>query len=127
MDLEKPSRSLLNQSSTAKHFKNGSIYSLTPSFYRWQVFGLIVSGLLFLWLSRDERLDWAISNMWFDSASGHFPWQHNVWLDAINHRLLKIGVIAASVLTLLWGIYRRHARLILCMLLVGVGRWWSAC
>ncbi|BFO09306.1 phosphatase PAP2 family protein [Serratia rubidaea] len=77
--------------------------------------------MLFLWLSRDERLDWAISNMWFDSASGHFPWQHNVWLDVINHRLLKIGVIAASVLALLWGIYRRHARLILCMLLVGVG------
>ncbi|MBU3891522.1 phosphatase PAP2 family protein [Serratia rubidaea] len=121
MAPEKPSQSLLNQPSTAQHFKNGSIYSLAPSFYRWQVFSLIVSGLLFLWLSRDESLDWAISNSWFDSASGHFPWQHNAWLDAINHRLLKIGVIAASGLALLWGIYRRHARLILCMALVGVG------
>ena len=84
-------------------------------------FGLLISGLVFLWLSRNEQLDWAISNSWYDPASGHFPWQNNYWLDLINHRLLKQIVIVGAVLTLFWGIYRRSARLIVTMLLIGIG------
>ena len=111
----------LNQSSTTPQIQTNALYSLPASFYRWQVFGLIASGLLFLWLSRNEQLDWAISNYWFDAASGHFPWQNNHWLDLINHRLLKIGVITGAVLALFWGIYRRNPRMIVTMLLVGIG------
>lgn len=111
----------LNQSSTTPQIQTNALYSLPASFYRWQVFGLIASGLLFLWLSRNEQLDWAISNYWFDAASGHFPWQNNHWLDLINHRLLKIGVITGAVLALFWGIYRRNPRMIVTMLLIGIG------
>lgn len=113
--------SSLNQSSTAQQIKTTALYSLPTSFYRWQVFGLLISGLVFLWLSRNEQLDWAISNYWYDAASGHFPWQNNYWLDLINHRLLKQIVIVGAVLTLFWGIYRRSARLIVSMLLLGIG------
>lgn len=102
--------SSLNQSSTTPQIKTTALYSLPASFYRWQVFGLLISGPVFLWLSRNEQLDWAISNSWYDPASGHFPWQNNYWLDLINHRLLKQIVIVGAVLTLFWGIYRRSAR-----------------
>lgn len=101
--------------------KNDMLYTLPTSFYRWQVFGLLVSGLLFVWLSRNEQLDWAISNYWFDTASQSFPWQNNNWLDLINHRLLKLVVIICTVLALFWGIYRRNPRLIVTMLLIGIG------
>lgn len=114
-------QSSLNQSSTASQIQTDALYSLPASFYRWQAFGLLVTALLFIWLSRNEQLDWAVSHYWYDAASQRFPWQNNYWLDLINHRLLKISVIAGAVLTLLWGIYRRNARLIVAMLLIGIG------
>jgi len=114
-------QSSLNQSSTASQIQTDALYSLPTSFYRWQAFGLMVAALLFIWLSRNEQLDWAISNYWYDAASQRFPWQNNYWLDLINHRLLKISVIAGAVLALFWGIYRRNARLIVAMLLIGIG------
>ncbi|WP_261281196.1 phosphatase PAP2 family protein [Serratia fonticola] len=114
-------QSSLNQSSTASQIQTDALYSLPASFYRWQAFGLMMAALLFIWLSRNEQLDWAISNYWYDAASQRFPWQNNYWLDLINHRLLKISVIAGAVLALFWGIYRRNARLIVAMLLIGIG------
>lgn len=116
-----PPETSLNQSSTATQIKTDALYSLSASFYRWQVFGLMATGLLFIWLSRNEQLDWAISNYWYDAASHSFPWQNNYWLDLINHRLLKISVITGAVLALIWGIYRRNVRLIVAMLLIGIG------
>ncbi|VTR22804.1 PAP2 (acid phosphatase) superfamily protein [Serratia fonticola] len=114
-------QSSLNQSSTASQIQTDALYSLPASFYRWQAFGLMMAALLFIWLSRNEQLDWAISNYWYDAASQRFPWQNNYWLDLINHRLLKISVIAGAVLALFWGIYRRNVRLIVAMLLIGIG------
>ncbi|VXC66349.1 Phosphoesterase [Enterobacterales bacterium 8AC] len=116
-----PSEPSLNQSSTAMQIKTDVLYTLPTSFYRWQVLGLLTAGLLFIWLSRNEQLDWAISNYWYDAASQRFPWQNNYWLDLINHRLLKIAVITGTVLALFYGIYRRNTRLIVTMLLIGVG------
>lgn len=113
--------STLNNTSTALTIRTNSLYSLPLSFYFWQVFALVISGLLFLWLSRDEQLDWLISNYWFDPASQHFPWENNYWLDLLNHRLLKITIISAAVVTLLWGLYRRNKRVVTTMLLFGIG------
>ncbi|RXA98329.1 phosphatase PAP2 family protein [Yersinia sp. 2105 StPb PI] len=113
--------SILNNTSTAPIIRTNSLYSLPLSFYFWQVFGLLISGLLFLWLSRNEQLDWLISNYWFDPVGQNFPWENNVWLDLLNHRLLKQAIISAAIVTLLWGIYRRNWRLITTMLLLGVG------
>lgn len=121
MNPSNAKQSSLNQSSTASQIQTDALYSLPASFYRWQAFGLLVTALLFIWLSRNEQLDWAVSHYWYDAASQRFPWQNNYWLDLINHRLLKISVIAGAVLTLLWGIYRRNARLIVAMLLIGIG------
>ncbi|CAI1566516.1 PAP2 (acid phosphatase) superfamily protein [Serratia fonticola] len=121
MNPSNAKQSSLNQSSTASQIQTDALYSLPASFYRWQAFGLMMAALLFIWLSRNEQLDWAISNYWYDAASQRFPWQNNYWLDLINHRLLKISVIAGAVLALFWGIYRRNARLIVAMLLIGIG------
>lgn len=121
MNPSNAKQSSLNQSSTASQIQTDALYSLPASFYRWQAFGLMMAALLFIWLSRNEQLDWAISNYWYDAASQRFPWQNDYWLDLINHRLLKISVIAGAVLALFWGIYRRNARLIVAMLLIGIG------
>lgn len=112
--------SSLNQSSTTPQIKTTALYSLPASFTVGRFWpadqrpGIPVA-------LRNEQLDWAISNSWYDPASGHFPWQNNYWLDLINHRLLKQIVIVGAVLTLFWGIYRRSARLIVTMLLIGIG------
>lgn len=111
----------LNNVSTTPTIKTNSLYSLPLTFYFWQVFGLVISGLLFLWLSRNEQLDWLISNYWFDPVGQNFPLEHNYWLDLLNHRLLKIAIISAAVVTLLWGIYRRNGRIVISMLLFGIG------
>ncbi len=121
MNPSNAKQSSLNQSSTASQIQTDALYSLPASFYRWQAFGLMLAALLFIWLSRNEQLDWAVSNYWYDATSQRFPWQNNYWLDLINHRLLKISVIAGAVLALFWGIYRRNARLIVAMLLIGIG------
>lgn len=115
------SPSTLNNSSTTPTIKTISLYSLPLSFYFWQVFGLLLVGLLFLALSRNEQLDWLISNYWFDPVGRNFPWEHNKWLDLLNHRLLKMTLITAAIAALLWGIYRRNGRLMTIALLFGIG------
>lgn len=111
----------LNRASTAPVIKIFPLYSLSRRFYCFQVFGLLISGLLFVWLSRHAQFDLALSRIWFDPLSGHFPLQENVWLDLINHRLLKQGVIAGALLGLLWGVVRREPRAVLVMLMFAVG------
>lgn len=113
--------SSLNQGSTGVIIRTNPLYSLPLSFYLWQVFGLTISGLVFLWLSRNEQLDLLISGYWFDPKTQSFPWEHNYWLDLFNHRLLKITIISAAVCSLFWGVYRRNIRLVVTTLLIGVG------
>ncbi|CQI97479.1 membrane protein [Yersinia frederiksenii] len=112
---------ILNRVSTTPTIRTNSLYSLPLTFYFWQVFGLAISGLLFLWLSRHEQLDWLITQYWFDPIGQNFPLEHNYWLDLLNHRLLKMAIISASAISLLWGIYHRNGRLVTSMLLLGVG------
>lgn len=114
-------KSTLNNYSTAPTIQTNHLYSLPLSFYFWHVFGLLLIGLLFLGLSRHEQLDGFISNYWFDPIKQNFPWEHNGWLDILNHRLLKITIITAAVAALLWGIYQRNGRLVTTALLLGVG------
>ncbi|PLR37250.1 phosphoesterase [Chimaeribacter californicus] len=111
----------LNRASTAPAIKIFPLYSLSRRFYCSQVFGLLISGLLFFWLSRHEQFDLSLSQPWFDPLSGHFPLQENYWLNLINHRLLKQAIIAGAVCGLLWGVIRREPRVVLVMLLFAVG------
>ncbi len=62
-----------------------------------------------------------ISYHWYDPVTRQFPWKDSVWLDAINHRLLKDIIIALAVCMLLTGLFRRRSRFILVALLIGVG------
>lgn len=75
----------------------------------------------FLRLSRDESLDRWITGFWYDAATHHFPLQQNPLLDLLNHRLAKYVAIATAVIALVYGAYRRNARLVTAALLMGLG------
>ncbi len=101
--------------------KTKLVYRLPVSFYLYQLSGLVVLGVLFSWLSRDEGLDRLITGYWYDAASHSFPLQKNPLLDLINHRLLKDIVIAGGVIALIYGVIRRQPRLITVAVLFGLG------
>ncbi|MCE0488662.1 phosphatase PAP2 family protein [Pantoea sp. Mb-10] len=113
--------SKLNLSITPDQIKSTTIYSLSGRFYAINFILLAILGLAFLLWSRHENLDIAISRMWFDAQTARFPWQHNRWLDLVNHRLVKDVIIAGAILLLLRGIQRRHGRYVLVALLFGLG------
>lgn len=94
--------STLNNRSTVPTIKTISLYSLPLSFY-FGKFWAVTGWSTLLALSRSEQLDWLISNYWFDPVGQNFPWEHNKWLDLLNHRLLKMALIATAIAALLWG------------------------
>lgn len=112
---------ILNKSQTNRAIKSDSLYPLPARFYLKQFVLLILSAMIFIWLSRSESLDMAISRLWFDPLTQQFPWKDNVWLDLINHRLLKQVVIGGGIVLLLAGVVRRQPRWILVALLMGIG------
>jgi len=111
----------LNTPTTRSEIKSTTIYSLSWRFYAINFILLAILALVFLLWSRTENLDIALSRMWFDPLTQRFPWQHNRWLDLLNHRILKDAIIAGSVLLLLRGLYLREGRRILVALLAGCG------
>ena len=113
--------SKLNTSTTCYRNRSGTIYSLSRRFYAINFILLAILAALFIYLSRNEQLDIAISQYWFDPLTQRFPWQHSRWLDVINHRLAKDAIIAGAVLLLFQGIRARHARQMLVALLFGLG------
>ena len=113
--------SKLNTPTTRSEIRSAAIYSLSARFYAINLILLAILALAFLWWSRHESLDIAISQRWFDPLTRRFPWQHNRWLDLINHRLMKDVIIAGAVLLLLRGLQQRDARRVLVALLFGMG------
>lgn len=113
--------SKLNTPTTRSEIRSAAIYSLSARFYAINLILLAIMALAFLWWSRHESLDIAISQRWFDPLTRRFPWQHNRWLDLINHRLMKDVIIAGAVLLLLRGLLQRDARRVLVALLFGMG------
>ncbi|MFY9997661.1 MAG: phosphatase PAP2 family protein [Leclercia sp.] len=107
--------------SKLKTIKTKSLYPLPLRFYGGQLLTLVLLAAVFCWLSRDEGVDRLLTGYWFDAASQHFPLQHNALLDLINHRLAKYLIIALAACTLLYGAYRRNARLVTAALLMGLG------
>ncbi len=82
---------------------------------------LLLLAMIFLYWSRNEQLDIAISQYWFDPITQHFPWQHSYWLDMLNHRIAKEIIIAGAVIMLLHGVIKRNARQMIVALLFGLG------
>lgn len=107
--------------SKLKTIKTKSLYPLPLRFYGGQLLTLVLLAAVFSWLSRDEGLDRLMTGYWFDAASQHFPLKDNALLDLINHRLAKYLIIALAACTLLYGAYRRNARLVTAALLMGLG------
>ncbi|MBM7013059.1 phosphatase PAP2 family protein [Enterobacter cloacae] len=101
--------------------KTKRLYRLPARFYGYQLFALIALAVLFTWLSRDESLDRWLTGFWYDAATHHFPLQQNPLLDLLNHRLAKYMAIALAVIALVYGAYRRNARLVTAALLMGLG------
>lgn len=101
--------------------KTKRLYRLPARFYGYQLFVLIALAVLFTWLSRDESLDRWLTGFWYDAATHHFPLQQNPLLDLLNHRLAKYMAIALAVIALVYGAYRRNARLVTAALLMGLG------
>lgn len=111
----------LNKSQTDRAIQSDSLYALPGHFYLKQFVLLILSAMVFIWLSRSESIDMALTRLWFNPLTQQFPWKDNHWLDLINHHLLKQTVIAGGILLLLAGVVRRQPRWILVALLMGIG------
>ena len=101
--------------------KKNSLYRLPQSFYLYQLLALTLTGLLFLWLARNEALDRALTGYWFDSATMRFAWQDNIWLERLNHRLLKDIIIAGAAFLLIRGLIKRQPRQVTVALMMGLG------
>lgn len=68
---------------------------------------LALAGLALLWLARDGRIDFAIAQLFFDSARGGFYLRDQYWLSVVGHDVLKwfalivwLGMFAAAILSL---------------------------
>ena len=101
--------------------KTKRLYRLPSRFYGYQLFVLLVLAVVFTWLSRDEALDRWITGFWYDAAKQSFPLQKDHLLDLLNHRLAKYIAIALGAVALLYGAYKRNARLVTAALLMGLG------
>lgn len=53
------------------------------------VAGLMLAGLLFIWLSRDGTLDFWLTQQFFDPVTHSFPWKKAHYLDLLGHVFLK--------------------------------------
>ena len=95
--------------------KTKRLYRLPSRFYGYQLFVLLVLAVVFTWLSRDEALDRWITGFWYDAATQSFPLQKD------HHRLAKYIAIALGAVALLYGAYKRNARLVTAALLMGLG------
>ena len=101
--------------------KTKQLYRLPSRFYGYQLLVLIALAVVFTWLSRDEALDRWITGFWYDAATQTFPLQKDHLLDLLNHRLAKYIAIALGAVALLYGAYKRNARLVTAALLMGLG------
>lgn len=82
---------------------------MTTSYYRFaglNLFGLLLSGALFTWLSRDGTLDFWLTQQFFDPITRSFPLKGAHYVNLYGHVLLKnitalllISAIALSLVS----------------------------
>lgn len=100
---------------------------LSPAFYARQLLWLLLLGVVLWWLEAGTRLDVTLAQWFFDPLGRRFPLQHSLWLEWLNHRLLKYALIAASCWLALRAVRQRDARLgctVLAMLLATLAVSW---
>ncbi len=79
----------------------------TLRFYLWHVALPALLAVLLMVVFEGSALDRRVSDLFFDSASGSFPWRHDAWMEIIGHQwakyplvLLAVALLAALVLSL---------------------------
>ncbi|UWS30542.1 phosphatase PAP2 family protein [Erwinia pyrifoliae] len=112
---------IVNRSQTAHDIQRYPLYPLPFRFYLKQFVLLVLTALVFIWLSRSGNWDMALSRLWYDPLTHRFPLKDNRWLDVVNHRLLKDMLIGFGILLLLAGCLRRQPRWVLVALMMGIG------
>lgn len=103
----------------SNHFSTVSI--LPAEFYRRQILGLLIIGVVFWSISQNGRLDFWITDFWYQADTHSFPWKDNYWLELINHKTMKYIIIFSAACAFFWGIYQRNMQLAVTMLLMGLG------
>ena len=83
-------------------------------------FGPLISGSVFLWLSRNEQLDWAISNSGTIPPAG-ISVAKQLLAGSDQPPPAEANSDRRGGTDAVLGIYRRSARLIVTMLLIGIG------
>lgn len=84
---------------------------LPTRFYKNQALLLIASAIIFIMISKASWIDLTISRYWFDAVSQHFYLKDNVYLELINHKLIKYGIIILYVGLLIKGIVQHQHQL----------------
>ncbi|MFC7299587.1 PAP2 family protein [Herminiimonas aquatilis] len=59
------------------------------SFYIFNVIGLTITGLLFVWLSNNGTIDFWITKHFYDDELHIFSFQNSKFLESIGHKFLK--------------------------------------
>lgn len=71
------------------------------------VIGLILSGLLFTWISRDGTLDFRFTQLFYDPVAHVFPLKNAPYLVFLGHTVLKyltsLGLIIGILLAIISG------------------------
>lgn len=94
-------------------------YQFSRSFYIKQCWLLVLTGLVFLLISRNQTLDIYLSDMWFSSQSQSFPLLDNYWLAVVNHVYVKNTIITCVLGIMLLGLVkRRYDWLIIALIII---------
>lgn len=94
-------------------------YQFSKSFYVKQCGLLVLTGLVFLLVSRNQVLDIYLSDMWFSPQSQSFPLIDNYWLAVVNHVYVKNAIIAFALgVLLVGGIKRRYDWLVIALIMI---------
>jgi len=60
--------------------------------------GLILFGILIIWIGNYTNIDLALADAMFDRASGTFPWRHAWLAERFNHDILKTILQVSGVM-----------------------------
>lgn len=85
------------------------LHRFSKQFYFSQFCILAILAIFFTMLSRNEWLDWYISDLWFDAGTQQFPLKDNFWLAVFSHQYVKHALIAVALAQfVLGGILKRY-------------------
>ncbi len=92
-------------------------------FYIWHLVVPFCAAAVLAWLIHIFRIDWVVSDWFFDTGSGKFPLRDNPFFENVLHRAVKYAVVAVAlcvaglvILSLFSRRWMRHRALLLFVL-----------